>query len=407
MKLEQSGLKEYNLKGIDITSGKHRYAAAVTYSPGQRKGDILKQLEKDNVFYYSKQPLSLMPPAYSSLLALSHKIFNPGKFYSYIDKNLGIKALSLNPGIFFQSQFYAVIINFIFSLMFITLVFFLGKSLFNREVGLLSAFFIAVNGLDMVTSQKIWADEMVSFFTALCLLLFWEGRKRKKTLLIFLSGVSAGIASLTKGSGLFVIPVVICFCLLSACLKAPERKNFFKALYGKQIIIFILTSAAVVMLWYAKVTLVYGIPWYMSHQQGIEEVSPWFMMLARRSRLGVLYYPLCLCPLFILFYFETLRTFLRKIFTPERIFLLVWFFSFAAFLIVLKGKEARYMLPAYPPLALLSSAALIDIRKRLNMFTNTRYPGTILITCAFGANAIWSVLLGLSCVFSNCVAFNF
>lgn len=50
MKLEQAGLKNYNLKGIDIISGKHRYNAVVIPSPApvccSWGGTFLKKLDK-------------------------------------------------------------------------------------------------------------------------------------------------------------------------------------------------------------------------------------------------------------------------------------------------------------------------------------------------------------------------
>lgn len=176
MKLEQSGLAGYNLKGIDIISDGN--ILAVVNSRDPERGTLLEGLERGNVFYYSEQPLNNKPPAYSFLLMLSHKIFSPDKPYLSVDGNLGNQAIFLRPKVFLNSQFYAVGINFVFSLLFISIIFFLAQALFNERVGLWASLLMAVSPLNLLTSQRLWADDMLSVFCALSILLFLQGKKR-------------------------------------------------------------------------------------------------------------------------------------------------------------------------------------------------------------------------------------
>lgn len=401
MKLEKFGLEGYNLKGIDIISDGNILAAVE--SKNDRTGSLLKGLEQDSVFYYSKEALSNMPPAFSYLLMISHKVFNPNKLFLSVHRNLGLPAILLRPKIFLTSQFYAVWINFTFSLLFILMVFFLGKLFFNENVGLWASLLISIAPLDILTSQRLWADEMLSFFTILCVLLFWQGRKRKNLILIGLSGVSAGIAVITKQSGIFIIFIIVFFETLIRYTK--DKTISIKLLLNKELIIFVLSAISICWFWYSRIALAYGTPFYIAHQKGIEKAAGWFAMLSRRSRFGQLYYFFYLLPLFALFYLEAIITLLKRHFTPERVFCLVWFFLFVLFLILIPAKEERYMLPAYPAVAIFSAVAIENIRKGMNKLSKIRHLGDIAVISIFFLSSCWSINLGLTYVFNNCAIF--
>lgn len=398
MKLKHAGLSDYNLKSIDI--GQDKDILAVLPARAGSKGRMLESLEKGNVFYYSNESLSNMPPGYSYLLMLSHEIFCRGRMFITVTNNLGPLAIIFRPKLFLDAQFYAVWINFIFSLLFIVVIFILGRTFFNEKVGLWAAFLMATSPLDILTSQRLWSDEMVSLFMAICVLLYWTGKKRDDLWIIFASGLSAGLASLSKSSGLFVIVIIVIWEMLC---KARERKSALKLLIDRKLAVFFLSSIAVASIWYYRVTLVYGVPWYSPHQNGIEKVSMWFLMLKQRPWYGQLYYFVWLTPLFILFYFELAKTILRKMFTQERMLLLVWVFAFIGIFIAIGAKEERYLLPAYPAIAIFTGLALEDIRETLN---RPRYLGTIIIMICLCISALWSIDLGLSCVFNNYAIFD-
>ena len=402
MKLDNFGFKEYNLKGIDVVSDeKANILAVVNSGPGQ-KGSLLESLEKDNVFYYSNEPLSNMPPAFSYLLMLSHKIFSPNKVFLTVNRNLGSFGIIFRPRPFFVSQFYSVWINFTFSLLLILIVFLLGKSLFNEKAALWASFLMAIAPVDILTSQRLWTDEMASLFIALCVLLFWHGRTKRNLILFLLSGLSAGLAAITKQSGVFIIFVIIAFAVF---VKYSETKTISRnLLFNKEIILFLAGVILICVFWYTKITLVYGAPWYMPYQKDIEKVASWFKYLSQRSRWGQLYYFVSLLPLTILFYFESFFTVLKRKFSPERILCLFWFFFFALFLILIPAKEERYMLPAYPAITIFSGIMLENLRTQLNK--RKIYLGDSIIILILCLSAILSTKTALNCVFSNCAIFN-
>ncbi|MFH1772294.1 MAG: phospholipid carrier-dependent glycosyltransferase [Candidatus Omnitrophota bacterium] len=439
MKLENSGLKDYNLKGLNVLSDKNQNILAVVPSEDKDKGELLTELEKDGVRYYSMQSISNMPPAYSFLLMLSHKIFSPNKEYLSVNRNLGLNAFAARPKPFFHAQFYAVWINFAFSLLLILVVFLLGKAFFNEQVGLWAALLMSITPVNILTSQRLWADDMTALFSALGVLLFWQGRKKNNLVFTILSGLSVGIAALTKGTGLFIIAViffsviiiemrqvinkyllsslcVICAIIIHSLkdkgliisgvilflvilLELIRKKNRTWArnvLLNKHLILFITISVAACAFWYTKLFLTYGNIAGSVKQDDLWEAASWFKTLKKRNPFGQLYYFVYLSPLFLLFYIEAVKTIIKKFFSQERIVLLVWFAMFMVLLI--PSREERYMLPAYPAIAILSAVAIENIRIWLNKRCSV---GNIVVFALFLITSVWSIRIALHVVYSN------
>jgi hypothetical protein len=394
MKMDSMGLKGYNLKGIDMVANEE-FLAMVPAAPGQ-KGSLLTSLEQDNVFYYSREIVSNMPPAFSFLIMMSHRFLKPQEMYVSVTRNLGPYAVLLRPKGYFNAQFYAVWINCFFSLALIAATFFLGRLLFDEKTGLWASLLIAASAVDIMTSQRLWTDEMAAFFITLAILLYWSGRKRKNPVFFACSGISAGIAALTKQSGVFVVFILIIFDFLSRCLE--NKKLSLRFLFTKESALVGVLALLVCGFWYIKIASLYGAPWYMPYQKGIEQTASWFMFLAKRPRYGQLYYFVYLLPLFALFYFEAVITVVKKIFSFERLLCITWFFVFISLLLLANGKEERYMLPAYPVIAIFSALGIERLRQKYN---SAYHLGDILAVAFIAVSAMWSIGLGLSAVFKN------
>ncbi len=402
MKLDKFGLKGYNLNGIDVKKVNH----LLEFSPMEGKGVLLESFEKDNVFYYSKEILSNMPPAFSFLMMLSHKLFASHAPYLSVNSNLGPFAIFIRPDFFLKAQFYAVWPNFLFSILFILLVFILGKLFFSENVGLWASILVATSPVDILTSQRLWTDEMVSFFTILCVIFFWLGFKKDKIYYFVLSGIMGGLAGLTKQSGVFII-IILALSFLLINLKEKGMGGLsFKNIFDKRLMFFILSAFFVCFFWYYKITAIYGSPWYMPYQPGIEKVSSWFILLSKRPRYGQFYYFVYLSPLFLFFYVESVKIIFRKIFTPERIICLTWFFVHIIFLVIIPAKEERYMLPVYPSIAIISALSLEKIRVYLNNYKGGGNLGNLITVLLLFLVSAWSINLGLGAVFSNTATFD-
>jgi len=370
LKLEKLGLDHYNLRGIDINflypkKGQPVYLIfpVLTDNP-KDNGFILKALGDEGIGYYDI-PLFHSPPGFPYLLMLSHKFLcaRGDELYAVLSapgKNLPGE---LKPFVFLM-QFYAVIVPLVFSLGLITLTFFFGKLLFSPRTGLYAAFLMAVNPVDILTSQKIWADDPVSFFILLSLFLFIIAIKKGAPYLVFVAGMACGLAVLLKHVGGFLLIAIWIFTALDHYIKNPKIISLPMAFFNKNFILFAAGTFAVSGFWFLKVYQVYGNPLYLPHMASVvtSDKTGWFMMLAKRP-IGYLLYPVvtfCLCPPLVLallslrdFMIEAVNLLKKRHYDFK--FILLWLVV-GIFYVILGSvtKEERYMLPAYPIIAVLA-----------------------------------------------------
>ncbi|MDI6826245.1 MAG: glycosyltransferase family 39 protein [Candidatus Aenigmarchaeota archaeon] len=102
---------------------------------------------------------------------------------------------------------------FICSVLGIITIFYLGKLLINETSGLLAAFLLSINPLDVIFSTRITSDVPLAFFMALTVLLFLSGLKKNKNKLYFLAGITLGLAYLVKILALSIVPFVLVYYL--------------------------------------------------------------------------------------------------------------------------------------------------------------------------------------------------
>ena len=88
------------------------------------------------------------------------------------------------------------------------LIYYLGKKLFDRWVGLLAAFLMATNFLMIRYSRWTWNPHPVPFFILLLLLALWKLHRGKQNYLILLA-ISLGFIIQLHGTALFVLPVFL------------------------------------------------------------------------------------------------------------------------------------------------------------------------------------------------------
>lgn len=397
MKLDRFGFKEYNMRGIDIWSNPH-FLWAQPFLQGS-KGSLLEGLAESGVFYYD-EPLYHLPPAFPYALVLSHRIFCPKKPYMTVGINLGKYALKVHPREFLAAQFYAAVIPLLFSLLFVLSVFILTRIFFADRIALYASAMIAISPIEILCSQKLWADSMLSFFVILGVVLFFIARRQHNWLYALLAGVAVGIATLTKQSGGFVAIAIFGFHLW-ANRASLRGKGIIRVLFDKNIVSFALAIFIVTLPWFYVVTKTYGLPWYQPHQPGIADNVDWFRLISSRPwytyLVGIPYQ----VPLFVLLYPGIITLIRDRDKRDAGIFLLIWLLVFVIiFHFYLRGKEHRYMLPVYPAIAIFSAFFLDKVRKIVN--NRVKFPmGEAMVIILIILCACWSVRIGLLHVFSN------
>ena len=402
MKLQEQGMKGYNLRAIDARPADEQRELASLMLSQDEEGALMRGLKQSGAGYYDI-PFFHKGPAFSIAIMLSHQVFARGKDYLMVIRHLGEDVRHAKPAKFFKAQFYAVIVPLFFSTGLMLLTFYLGKILFSPRVGFYAAFMMAVNPIAILTSCKLWADDMLAFFVALSVVLFFLGQDRDKLWLSFLGGVSCGIAVLAKQNGGIIFCGLIAYSVLI--------KRSFKHLIPFGIGLTVASAP-----WFYKIYSIYGDPLYRPVSADVKntDTTGWFAMIASRPdplilfAVGIPY----LSPPFVLAY-GTLKNFLLRLrlWNPRAglneegghiTLLWFWILSFILFFIFLMGgDEHRRMLPAYPAIAILAGYVLDRLRIKLGaLFENKIFCESavivMLVICAF-----WSVPMGVSTVMEN------
>lgn len=413
-KIDSQGINGYNLRGIDLYGSKE-FPNLIQVAPAKDKGHILKSLEAGNITYYD-EPLHHIPFGFPMAIELSHRLFSPGLPYymlaipndtELIQKagpNVGLRNFRF-PDNVRGKQFYSVIVPLFFSLLMLVLVYFMSNVLYGkRSVGLIAMFLMAISPIDILTSQKIWADDMTAALMLLAALLYVLSSKKNLPLLAFFGGISCGLSAITKQSGAFIVFVIITWHLVCNFDRLTKKETFFKTVFDINLILFGLGTFLSAGYWFYKVYSVYGEPFYRPHQTNIAEMAKtsWFKMVGSRPKYvysaGIPYQN----PIFGLAYLSPLFYWLDKNRRKETLFLMIWV---AVFIYIFQvyiggGKEHRYMLPAYPAFAILGAYIADKARSFLDKKIGFHTGTLILIMCLI-ASAVWSVPMGLDVLFTN------
>ncbi|MBN4049061.1 glycosyltransferase family 39 protein [archaeon AH-315-M20] len=163
------------------------------------------------------------------------------------------------------NDFSSVIFVLLTSIGSIILIFYFGKLLFNKKIGLMAAFLLSFFPLDVVYATKLLADIPSAFFMGLGIYIFLYSEIKSKLrygIGYFLSGVFIGIGYFIRESVLLIILFFIIYILY----KKEIKKKYFLVPLG-------------VLLIFAIETLIFftltGDPLFRSHasQQYLAEAS--------------------------------------------------------------------------------------------------------------------------------------
>ncbi len=413
MKLQNFGMEGYSLRGIDLMpADQENHIFSLSLSEDD-EGSLIRGLKMSGAGYYDI-PFFHKGPAFPIALMISHQIFRHNKDYLLVQSHLGKQVFTTKPREFFSAQFYAAIVPLFFSAVLMILTFYLGKILFSYRIGFYAAFMMAINPISILTSHKLWADDMLAAFVTLSVVFFLIAQKKQSAWISFFAGVSCGIAVLAKQTGILISGAVLLYSVFINIDKIKNIKKWPSLIFDKHLISFGLGLAMISAPWFYKVYSVYGDPLYLPVNLDIDktDTTGWFSILNARPhplKLFALGIPF-MSPAFVFAYgtiknlIATLWTSLKKQNQEGRAIVILWFWllTFALFFILYGGgKEHRRMLPAYPAIALLSSYFLSKLRIFMEKLFQNEIAADILNLAILIACAFWSVPKGLSVVLEN------
>jgi len=259
----------------------------------------------------------------------------------------------------------------IFSISAVFLTYFVGKELFNKNIGLFAAFGLSICRIHLFLTGRLLSSLPAATFILAGLFFFWKGYiKKENTKYLLLAGLFFGLGFLTR------LSTILSLIPLAVILLTTERFKFWK---NKHILlsflIVLLILSPFLYLYYAH----YGGPLdFIKHYTGKAEYLEGIQLMGIS---GIWQYfmnilPNSSWPIFIFFLFGVVLLLLNLvgidfIFKPEgekirkSLFIITWILI----PIIVHGTtsvylQERYLLLAYP---LIFSVAGLGIAKTYNL----------------------------------------
>jgi len=279
----------------------------------------------------------------------------------------------------------------------------LGRVFYDRETGMLAALVLATSFLYFLMSHYANLDLSVAFFITGSFSFFMMGMKepqgKKATCLLLMAYAFAGLAVLTKGLIGFVFPTFI----IGAWILFTNQWFLLKRMH---------------LFWGILLVIGMNVPWLWYVQKQHHEFFYYYFYLQQWNRFISadfndkepvwFYIPVILGGLFpwSLFLIQSVKHLVssaRKKLQPYRmeIFLLLWPFLIFLFFSIPTSKTLGYIVPVFPPCALIIAIYLRTLwkegkqpRKMFRILSGLSFLG--LVALGFFKNHVPSELQGMA-----------
>jgi len=231
----------------------------------------------------------------------------------------------------------------LYSLGSIVVTYFIGTELFNKKVGLISAFLLSIFPLEIIYATQVGPDIPFQFTSALAILFLIKSQKSKnrKTLFLFLSGVFLGVSYLFKEMLPITILIMIFYIIWQNKL---NKKKFFYVFRKDAMINYFLLLLGFLLIFFSQVFYFYVVTgqWFFG-----EKVREYAFTHDLNSNSDLLWYPTAMFnirstffnwihdkPLFGFIYYFVVLAIVYLILKKElgkSLFLIVWLLLFFAF----------------------------------------------------------------------------
>jgi len=296
-------------------------------------GDYLTPWAYGNIFLWIGKP-----PLIIWLMSFSLRVF---------DTNFATR---------FWSAFFGVLCSI--------LVFYIGKHLFNRIMGLLSATILLTFSIFYTFARVGLLDVPLAFFLTGSIYFFMKSENsRKETQYVILSSIFFGLALMTKQLSALLIPIIVfCYLLIT-------RKNL-RFLLRKPFALFVGIGLLIFSPWVILMTIHFGtdflrIYFYNSVFQRattvVESKSGGFLfyinyLIASENRFWVILLPFAIA--------LSLRHAISKQ-KKEHILLIVWIMVVLGLFSISQTKISQYIIPIFPAFAIILGSLFYDLFRRL------------------------------------------
>lgn len=249
----------------------------------------------------------------------------------------------------------------------IFLIYYLGRKLFDPVAGLFAGLILATSTVYQVAGVEARVDMTLTFWLTLCLVLFYAIYRGflKNRFWKYAFFFAVGVGVLAKGP----VSLVLCGLIVTIFLASRKRWDLVRGLAMHPGVIL---AIAVFSFWYGSALWVggeefFGVQFlkenfarfFVHGQGGTGHQKPVYYFIPYLFTLGLPW--TMLLPVGLVHYFRRYR------FRDEReLFLGIWIAVIFVFFSLSAGKRPPYILPLYPPLALLTAVWIQSWRAELS-----------------------------------------
>lgn len=125
------------------------------------------------------------------------------------------------------SEFLPRMLILVLSMLSVYAMYLLGKEMFNEKVGLLAAFFMSINYLNLFYSFRILTDIPALAFFTLAMYFFYKYFKTNKAKCFYWAAAMTAIGALFKISIVAVLVIVLVYLLITERLRFLKKKEIW------------------------------------------------------------------------------------------------------------------------------------------------------------------------------------
>jgi len=218
----------------------------------------------------------------------------------------------------------------------------LGRELFNRETGLLAAFFLAINGYAVAIGRLALLDSTMTFLFTVSILCLakWYDTRRSGWLYLF-AGI-AGIAIMTKTSAAIIILIALLTLFITGRFRALDSHTLARSFFA------FMASISAAILQFLHDPYLY-IAFLSEGTSRVSNVSPTYYLDTLVVASGPYFIAVALLGLVIAMVFRS----------EGDIMCLVWIVVVAIFLQIYPLKAFNYVLPLVPAASVLAGRGMV------------------------------------------------
>lgn len=229
------------------------------------------------------------------------------------------------------------------------LVYFLGKRLFNKDVGFYSAVFIAIVPFHILYSSRILTDIIATFLITLSVLFFWKGFEKEDNKFKILFGFVFALSIFSRYNSLWMVPIFLIYLL-------AYKRNFFKDRYfWISILVFLIVLIPIFIYGYFEYDHILG-----AFIHGGKASMYWGGIQTWHLYLDYFFTMFGIVGL--VFIFSLIYIIRNSLKNKAVYFLLIWILVFLALASFMPHKEDRYILPIVSAVCILSGYFISRIK---------------------------------------------